>query len=76
MKRRFLWVAGVALAAGVGAFLWVRGRGSSAPPPSAAEMKALEAARDRLNERLRAVVVANGERSLGQAPPPRAAGAS
>lgn len=67
MNRRALIVAAViALVVGVGSNLV---REPLPPPPTEEELQALAQRRDALQERLREVVIANGEKSLAEAPP-------
>jgi hypothetical protein len=53
--------------AGLAAWLWWR-RGRVPPPPSPARLEALRARRDALQLKLREVVIAQGEKSLADAP--------
>jgi hypothetical protein len=57
------------LLAGAGGVAWYWLRGPKLPPPPTPQrLEALGAERDRLQERLRDIVVAQGEKSLGKAP--------
>jgi hypothetical protein len=72
MKKRLvrfaLAVVALLLAAAGGvAWWWLRGP-KPPPPPTAARIEALRAEREGLQAKLRAIVVAHGEKSLGQAP--------
>lgn len=66
MKRGLLLAL---LLAGAGGLVYLRTRGPALPPPPGeAELKLLRDERDRLTERLRAAVVAHGEKSVRDAP--------
>ena len=71
MKKPLRWIlvilAVILAAAGGVTWRWVRGP-RLPPPPSAARLEALRAERDVLQAKFRDIVVAQGEKSLGQAP--------
>jgi hypothetical protein len=61
-------VAGALGASILGAGLYLRAHPAPLPPPTAAELMALQAQRDALQERLDKAVVASGEEGLARAP--------
>jgi hypothetical protein len=70
MSRRVLGLLAVlGVVAGGALLFWVRSLPPDLPPPpTPAQIQALEARRDALGERLRAAVIAHGEKSLMDAP--------
>jgi len=67
--RRGVFRAAVAVAVAAGLFVYLRTRRPVLPPPpSESALQALVQRREALQERLREVIVTNGEKSLAQAP--------
>jgi hypothetical protein len=67
IKAAAMALAAVAAVGGGVAWFWLRGP-APAPPPSPQRLQALTAERDALQQRLREIVVQQGEKSLAQAP--------
>lgn len=68
MKRLLLVAGGLAALVALGAWQYRRRFPPPEPPPPAAELQELQAKADALGERLRAALVAHGEKNLAQAP--------
>ncbi len=69
MRRRLLGLLAAAIVVAGGAFWYLRSLPPDLPPPpTPAEIEALRAKRDTLQQRLTAAVTANGERSVKDAP--------
>ncbi|HRB13334.1 MAG TPA: hypothetical protein PKU70_10000, partial [Vicinamibacteria bacterium] len=68
MKRIALALVLIALGGGAAFVYWSTSPPELPPPPTETELQALLEKRDALQQRLSAVVVANGEKSLASAP--------